>query len=312
MFKILSDTVTAVGGKAKEMVVGARSALGLADDPFLQAGADGTMMGNAASSDDLFAHAAAMREENALRAITGFGYQLSYAHHKHREAHDRPYFFQSPLGAPFPSYHSNPMPNFPARWTQIDNIKDPVENLTAPRIRLAPRELTDEKREVLERMRFTASAEPQQPSRIEELNLGYQALGDPYQYEAFVTFMDLNRNVKILNLTDNELEDITDLNLENVVRLHLGNNNFVSLEALPPLPNCEELFMTENFLSGFQGIKKENFPKLRILNVQHNPLALMPSYRRKLKTAIPTLQWVDGMCVADMDISFLANLMATD
>src|SRR3989338_9647967 len=67
--------------------------------------------------------------------------------------------------------------------------------------------------------------------QVQSLNLAYQCLGDPYQYEAFVTFMDLNRNVKILNLNDNELEDINDLNLNSVVRLHVSRNNFVSFEA---------------------------------------------------------------------------------
>lgn len=277
-------------------------------DVFSQAG-----MGTPATSDDVFATAAALREEKVEQSLTGRGYQLSYAHHKHPQAHERPYFFASPLGAPFPSYHTNPMPNFAARWTQIPGVKDPVENLAAPRIRLAPRELTEEKRDMLERLRFTAVAEKAPPVEvIEELNLGYQALGDPYQYEAFVTFMDLNRNVKVLNLTDNELEDITDLNLDSVVRLHLGNNNFVSLDALPSLPNCEELFMTENFISGFRGANNEQghkFPKLRVLNVVHNPVALYPGYRRKLKKEIPSLQYIDGIDVTNLDTGLIAMLI---
>ncbi len=250
-----------------------------------------------ASAEDIFATAAKMREEKAISQITGNGYNLSFVHHKHREAHDRPYFFASAIGAPFPSYHSNPMPNFPARWTDIEGANTPCENLTAPRIRLAPKELTNNNRDILAKMRATAEAEQNPPNQLESLNLAYQALGDPYQYEAFVTFMDLNRNVKVLNLNDNDLEDINDLNLTTVVRLHVSRNNFVSFEALPVLPNCEELFLSENFLSGFNGIDGKKFPKVRVLEVGLNPIAMLPNYREKLKKKIPSLEYVDGLRV---------------
>ena len=267
-------------------------------DPFGNAGV-------VASSEDVFATAQAMQADKR-GPVKGTGYDISFVHHKNRAAHERPYFFASPLGAPFPSYHSNPMPNFPARWTQIPGVVTPCETLLAPRVRLAPKELDQERRDALDKMRCTATAERgEQLAELESLNLGYQALGDPYQYEAFVTFMDLNRNVKVLNLTDNELEDITDLDLTSVVRLHLSNNNFVSFEALPPLPNCEELYLTENFVSGLRGLKKENMPKLRVLNVHHNPVALLTGYRKKLKRILPSLEYVDGLRTLDADDTLL-------
>jgi hypothetical protein len=280
-------------------------------------GATGNKNGDGAgraSSDDIFATAAAMREKEINKQLTGHGYNLSFVHHKNRTAYDKPYFFASPVGAPFPSYHSNPMPNFPARWTQIPGVRPPCETLIAPRIRLAPKELTAERRTDMDRMRYTANEEYERNRKgkldidgkeshegtnveIEALNLSFQGLGDPYQYEAFVTFMDLNRNVRILNLNDNELEDITDLHLDTVVRLHLSRNNFVSFEGVPPLKNCEELFLSENFLSSFRGLNASNFPKLRVLNADHNPIAMTSDYREALKDAIPTLQYVDGLKV---------------
>jgi Leucine-rich repeat (LRR) protein len=122
--------------------------------------------------------------------------------------------------------------------------------------------------------------------------------------------MDLNRQVKLLNLNDNELEDISDLDLTNVVRLHLSHNSLVSFNALPPLPNCEELYVYNNFLSSLTGFTEERFPKLRILSIDHNPLNHLSQYRQQLKALVPTLQLVDGLYVADVKKSFLDRLIS--
>lgn len=228
----------------------------------------------------------------------GHGFQLSFMHHAEPKNHDKPYFFTTQLGAPHPSYHTNPLPSFPARWTTIPNVKMPCESIIAPRIRLGPQELERifPTKQML-RMRDAASSEGSNQPKTTTLNLSHQALGDPYQYEAFVTFMALNKHVKVLNLNDNELEDITDLELPEVVRLHLSNNNFISFDALPDLPMCEELFLTDNFLSGLSGLSESKFPRLRVLNVVRNPVHHIANYRTIVLNQIATIEEIDGVYV---------------
>lgn len=227
------------------------------------------------------------------RLPVGHGYELGYMYYKNDANHDSAYFTTTQLGTPFPSYHSNPLPEFPARWTCIPGVKPPVENVLAPRIRLGPRELTLKSQLLMTRIRDAATAEEEQPSAV-TLNLAHQSLGDPYQYAAFVTFMDLNRFVRVLNLNDNELDDITDLDLPNCVKLFISSNSFVSFYAIPELPSCEEMYATNNFFSGFAGLDASRFPVLRILNVQKNPIQHLEDYRAAVQERVPTVEFVDG------------------
>jgi hypothetical protein len=223
---------------------------------------------------------------------TGHGYELGYMYYQNPDSHRSAYFFTTQLATPFPSYSSNPLPNFPPRVAAIPNVKPPVESIIAPRIRLGPRELS-EKTAVLAKMRDTATAEDDQPECV-TLNLAHQCLGDMYQYPAFVTFMDLNRCVRVLNLCDNELDDITDLQLPVCEKLYLSHNSFVSFLHVPELPNCRELYMSDNFLSGFAGLDGDRFPKLRVLVVALNPIEHVEEYRKAVHKCVPTIEVVDG------------------
>ena len=237
-----------------------------------------------------------VRRDNPVK---GFGYNISFCHYHDLGAHAKPYFFTSPLGAPFPSYHSNPSPDFPARWTLIDGVKIPCESLTAPRIRLSPVELKHMQR-TLARMRDAASKERQTPKPT-VINLAHQTLGDPYQYEAFVTFWDINKGAHTLNLTDNELDDITDLDLSSVRKLYLSRNNFSSFWMLPDLPNCEELYLNDNFITGVRGLSKNRFPRLRKLALVNNPLEELDKYKSKVISELPELEWLNDEPVAGWD-----------
>lgn len=225
--------------------------------------------------------------------VKGFGYNLSYCYYQDPGAHSKNFFFTSPLGDPFPSYQTSPTPDFPARWTLVPNIRMPCESLTAPRIRLAPAELK-ERQKVLQKMREAASKETNSP-KPHCLNLAHQCLGDPYQYEAFVTFWDINNGARVLSLIDNELDDITDLDLSSVRKLYLSRNNFATFEMIPACSNLEELYLNENFITGLRGLTESRFPKLRKLEVKVNPLEEMgDEYKTKIRKAIPTLEWLNG------------------
>jgi len=251
--------------------------------------------GNAADDDaekvggELFIES---EEQDKCLVPTGHGYEFGYMYYKNDQNNDSTYFYTTQLGAPFPSYHSNPLPNFPARWTSIPRVKPPVESVVAPRIRLGPRELSVKLVTIMGKIREAATSEEDQPLAT-TLNLSHQCLGDPYQYEAFVTFIDLNRFVRVLNLNDNELDDITDLDLPNCVKLYVSHNSFVSFYGLPELPVCEELYATNNFFSGLAGLSDSRFPKLRILNVDRNPIEHLEDYRKAIRERVPTVHFVD-------------------
>lgn len=224
------------------------------------------------------------------------GYNLSYKRYKDPRGKTKGYYFTSPLGAPFPSYHSNPEAFFPPRWTTIrGDLKDPIENITAPRIRLAPKEL-EARHNILkqlqrESVRQNASSAPKPAPKV--LNLCHQLLGDAYQFESLKLMLNLNSTVEILNLNDNELEDLRQLNLGNVRKLYLDQNSISSFWQIPPLPKCEELIVTNNFITGFSGLNEERFPKLKKLCVFGNPLCTDLAHRADIVKILPHLFMVD-------------------
>ena len=225
---------------------------------------------------------------------TGKGFNLSFMHYKDPTLHAKPYFFTSQLGSPFPSYHSNPQPKFPARWTLIPGVRPPCENLTAPRIRLAPQELVP-KVDVFRKMRNVGHSESTQGD-VKVLNLSHQCLGDEYQLYGLLAFLAINKEVEVLNLNDNELEDI--IVLEEVVKkvrvLHLSHNNFVAFDSLPYFPNLERLYVNDNFFSGFDGLTSSRFPKLKYINIDLNPIQHKHGVTVTFKDRLPTLEVIYG------------------
>lgn len=228
----------------------------------------------------------------SIPAYMGTGYELEAKYYKDPTGMERPYYFTSKLGAPFPSYHSNPEAFFPPRWTSIRDAKLPVETLTAPRIRLGPREL-EARHLLLKAMTREASKPTEHKPRPKVLNFGHQVLGDPYQFEALKLQLALNSTVEVLNLNDNELDDITSLPLDNVKKLYLDNNSVSSFLQLPPLPNCIELILTNNFITGFSGLEEERFPKLRKICVHGNPVCTNLKHRNEVVKRLPKLLFVD-------------------
>lgn len=271
------------------------------------------LFGNGAEDDEAPVLVDDIEEEDrAANPVPGFGYNLSFCRYNDTDNRPKPFFYTTTLGDPFPSYHTNPSPNFPARWTLIDGVKMPCESLTAPRIRLSPIELKHKQR-VLGRIRDAASMENQAP-KPKVLNLSHQCLGDPYQFEAFVTFMDINKSVEVLNLTDNELDDITDLDLPNVKKLYASRNNFPSFQMLPPLPNVEAMYLNNNFITSFEGLTEERFPKLTRLSILHNPVEEHgeEEMRRRALKRIPRLVWLNEVPVRGWGCVNAAELISKE
>lgn len=234
-----------------------------------------------------------LEEETEENQNRGFGYELSWRYNKYPANHAKPFYFTTQLGDPFPSYHENPEPHFPPRWTSIPDVKPPCENLTAPRIRLGPQELK-EFDVVMDKMRAAVALETHRP-QPKILNLSHQSLGDPYQLEALETFLDLNNSVEVLNLSNNEIENLTTISIPHVRKLYLSKNSIASFFALPSLPACEELYLAENFITSTAGLTETKFPNLRILNLFGNPLEQMGNYRRLVLKAYPAIEQIDGV-----------------
>eukprot|EP01064_Diplonema_japonicum_P031570 TRINITY_DN56_c1_g1_i1.p1 TRINITY_DN56_c1_g1~~TRINITY_DN56_c1_g1_i1.p1 ORF type:complete len:294 (+),score=59.15 TRINITY_DN56_c1_g1_i1:144-1025(+) len=195
-------------------------------------------------------------------------------------------------GMPFPSYHANPTRDMPARWVDIEGVKPPVEDLRAPRIRLAPQEL-ERRGKMIDVIRIKAENDPRN-APVEILNLGYQDLGDSYQLSQLAAFLTVNRSVKKVCLTDNNLLSLIDVPLPSCKVLYLSRNQFITWDALPVMPSLQELYISYNFISNTNGLSLVKFPMLRKLVLEGNPLAEAPNYRSKVKKACPGLVWVDG------------------
>lgn len=235
-------------------------------------------------------------EQDHLAGQFGSNYELSFAYHAFPDTHPRSFYFTSQLGDPFPSYHSNPDPFFPPRWTNIPGVQLPVENLNAPRIRLAPKEL-EARHEVLDALAKAAIAQGPKRPKPKVINLQGQRLGDPFQQRALLLYLELNKTAEVINLSDNELEDLRDYTqLTHCKRLYLADNNLSSLEKLPDcMPFLEELVITNNFITTFDGIDKDRFPKLRALKMYGNPIFCHEFFGERIAKALPTLKVLDWM-----------------
>lgn len=236
-----------------------------------------------------------LQQENQGPLYAGTGYQLAAKNYTDPSGMPRPYYFVTKTGAPFPSYHHNPEPFFPPRWTSIRGAKIPIENITAPRVRLAPKEL--EERYVLYReMANTALRRQQeeQTPKVRVLNLSHQLLGDPYQLAALKATLALNCNgLEVLNLADNDITDLTDLPIQSVKKLYLDQNSISCFIQIPPLPECTELIITNNFITSFTGLDTERFPKLKKICVHGNPICTDLAHRWKIAKLLPGLMFVD-------------------
>lgn len=223
----------------------------------------------------------------------GSNYELAAKYYRDPAGRDRSYYFTSQLGSPFPSYHNNPEPFFPPRWTSIRGVNIPVENITAPRIRLGPKEL-EQRHAMLKVLQSEARRQNvDERPKPKVLNLSHQVLGDPYQFESLKLMIALNDTVEVLNLNDNELDDIAQLDLKNVKKLYLDQNSITSFLLLPPLPNCVELVITNNFITGYSGLTQDRFPSLRKISVHGNPLCTKLKHREEIIKLLPNLLCVD-------------------
>jgi hypothetical protein len=188
-------------------------------------------------------------------------------------------------------------------------VKIPIENLTAPRIRLDPEEL-EHRHKIIEKLQRLAEGQTRRPSP-KVLNLASQGLGDPYQIEALHLMLQLNSTLEVLNLSDNELQDISKLPLQRVKKLYVAHNSFTTFENFPAvLPECELIVATENFIMNFDGLTKERFPKLKRLCVANNPISQDMDHRLEIVERLPSVQMVD--LFPRQRIYLTARMKATD
>ena len=202
-------------------------------------------------------------------------------------------YFVSKDSAPFPSYCSAPEKAFPARWTAIPDARRPVSGLRCPRIRVGPNEVEGTGSTRFSALQTIASQEKQK--LIAELNLMHQALGDPYQFVALKTFLSLNSRVTVLCLSDNELSSLIGIELPDTEVIHLSRNAFCTFEALPPLPACTTMHITNNFIGDTVGLDSDKYPRLRVLTLKGNPMTRKAGYVGSVAGAICTLKFLDNM-----------------
>jgi len=132
--------------------------------------------------------------------------------------------------------------------------------------------------------------------RKTELNLSYQDLGHPYQWQHFggILYSGALDQLRVLNLSANRLkacEELGQLDLLEV--LDLSYNMFDDLERVPSISTLKELDLTSNNLETAAGIYK--FSQLERLTLIDNPIEYKEMYEDRVKARSPaSLEWLDG------------------
>eukprot|EP00755_Sulcionema_specki_P006205 Sspe_Gene.34821::Locus_16908_Transcript_3_4_Confidence_0.400_Length_1816::g.34821::m.34821 len=222
-------------------------------------------------------------------------YNLKRVPYLHPEEHTEPSYWILRSGLPFPSYHENPTRDLPARWTDIKGVKNPVEDIRAPRIREAPYQ----DQLIMKSMRFREAVkiralEDEEVKRIHTINLSYQDLGDGYQADNLTTFLDMNRGVERLALTDNQLITIGQVHLPFLKVLHLSRNQFLTFNTIPAFPSLERMHLSYNFISNMEGCDNGKYPRLVELTLKGNPISDDKNYHKLVKRAVPTVTTLDS------------------
>ena len=239
------------------------------------------------------------REKELAKEQTERAYNLKKVPYSNPDGKGRGWYWGLKSGMPFPSFHQNPNGKFPSRWVDVENVQQPVEDLRAPRLRLAPGEYEKRKGNI-EAMKIKALQRPDSDeAAVDTLNFSYQDLGDPYQFRQLQAAVDLNRRVQQLALTDNQLTTISSFYVPHLTTLYVSRNQFMAWTALPAyLPHLHTLYLSHNFISNTIGLSHEGFPALRKLSLEGNPLCDLRDYKARIREALPLLEVLDGKPVA--------------
>jgi len=125
------------------------------------------------------------------------------------------------------------------------------------------------------------------------LNLSYQDLGHPYQWQYFVKMVPYFENLRELNLSKNRLSELPGFDMPHLERLNLSWNRFDNLSGVPAMGELRELDLTGNNLDTAKGIYK--FQNLESLCLRENPVEYKYLYLDRVKARAPSsLIWLDG------------------
>lgn len=125
------------------------------------------------------------------------------------------------------------------------------------------------------------------------LNLSYQGLGDPYQWQYFVKMVPCFELLRELNLSNNQLTALPGFDMPLLERLSLAYNLLDDLSGIPPMSELRVLDLTGNNLDTAAGIY--NFQKLERLTLRDNPIEYKYMYEDRVKARAPaSLLWLDG------------------
>jgi len=129
-----------------------------------------------------------------------------------------------------------------------------------------------------------------------ELNLSYQDLGHPYQWQHFsgILYSGAMDQLRVLNLSANRLKECKELSqLDLLEVLDLSYNMLDDLDGIPSISTLKELDLTSNNLETAAGIYK--FSQLERLTLIDNPIEYKEMYEDRVKARAPSsLIWLDG------------------
>nr|XP_060466674.1 protein phosphatase 1 regulatory subunit 42 isoform X1 [Panthera onca] len=135
----------------------------------------------------------------------------------------------------------------------------------------------------------------------QRLPLGEKLLFDPR------TLHSLGKSLSILNISNNNIDDIRDLEiLENLNQLIAVDNQLLHVKCLHPSPT-ERSFSEKKDLE----FLLNKLMKLWKMDLNGNPVCLKPKYRDRLILVSKSLEFLDGKEIKNMERQFLINWKAS-
>ena len=95
--------------------------------------------------------------------------------------------------------------------------------------------------------------------------------------------------------------DQVNQNFSKTIKLYLSNNTIKSLENISQFNALEILMLSCNMISYIEDLRPlSNLKRLRILNLEENPVCRLPLYKVHILVLCPNLQEFDGKQVRDL------------
>lgn len=125
------------------------------------------------------------------------------------------------------------------------------------------------------------------------VNLSYQNLGDSYQVNNLMRVVGRLQLCVELQLTSNELRDLSSIRLPQCKMLNLTSNHIRSFKDLPACKVLQHLNLTENNINSLDGI--ERLKTLKSLLLTRNPVSYSFDYRPRVFRGLSNLCVLDGI-----------------